>query len=111
MLPLLLPFHKGSLGFSDGDRLPERRGVHAQGPRYALRSVLYRHCSRSVNVAGITRYPDSAWLAQIARNITDVSDGFLRGGRYLILDRDPKYTEGFRHALIRTFGSGSSCRG
>ena len=67
--------------------------------------------SRSVNVAGITRYPDSAWMAQIARNITDVSDDFLRGGRYLILDRDPKSTEGFRHALIRTFGSGSSCRG
>ena len=67
--------------------------------------------SRSVDVAGITRYPDSAWMAQIARNITDVSDGFLRGGGYLILDRDTKYTEGFRHTLIRTFGSGSSCRG
>jgi putative transposase len=57
--------------------------------------------SRSVNVAGITPHPDGSWMAQIARNITDVSDGFLRGGRYLILDRDTKYTEGFRHTLIR----------
>jgi hypothetical protein len=40
-------------------------------------------------------------MAQIARNITDVSDGFLRSGRYLILDRDTKYTEGFRHTLTR----------
>jgi transposase InsO family protein len=57
--------------------------------------------SRSVHVAGITSHPDSSWMAQIARNITDANEGFLRGGRNLILDRDAKYTEGFRHALTR----------
>jgi transposase InsO family protein len=57
--------------------------------------------SRSVHVAGITPHPDSSWMAQIARNITDANEGFLRGGRNLILDRDAKYTEGFRHALTR----------
>jgi putative transposase len=57
--------------------------------------------SRSVHVAGITAHPDSSWMAQIARNITDVNEGFLRGGRYLILDRDAKYTAGFRHTLTR----------
>jgi hypothetical protein len=29
------------------------------------------------------------WMQQIARNLTDPEDGFLRGVRYLILDRDP----------------------
>jgi putative transposase len=57
--------------------------------------------SRSVHIAGITPHPDSSWMAQIARNITDANEGFLRGGRNLILDRDAKYTEGFRHALTR----------
>jgi hypothetical protein len=29
-------------------------------------------------------------MTQIARNITDADDGFIRGTRYLILDRDSK---------------------
>ena len=40
-------------------------------------------------------------MTQIARNVTDVEDGFLRGTRYLILDRDTKYTDEFRNVLIR----------
>ena len=28
-------------------------------------------------------------MTQIARNLTDASDGFLRGVQYVILDRDP----------------------
>jgi putative transposase len=57
--------------------------------------------SRSVHVAGITPHPDNSWMAQIARNITDVNDGFLRGKRYLILDRDAKYTDEFHNILVR----------
>ena len=40
-------------------------------------------------------------MTQIARNITDVDDGFLRGTRYLILDRDAKYSDGFRNVLVQ----------
>jgi hypothetical protein len=57
--------------------------------------------SRSVHIAGITPYPDNAWMTQITRNITDMDGGFLRGKRYLILDRDAKYSDGFRNALVR----------
>src|ERR1035438_8637114 len=32
--------------------------------------------SRSVHIAGITPHPDNSWILQIARNITDVDDGF-----------------------------------
>jgi transposase InsO family protein len=57
--------------------------------------------SRSVNIAGITPHPDNRWMKQIARNATDAEDGFLRGPRHLILDRDTKYSDEFRNALVR----------
>jgi len=40
-------------------------------------------------------------MKQMARNLTDVSDGFLLNSRYLIMDRDTKYTEEFRDYLDR----------
>ena len=57
--------------------------------------------SRRVHLAGITPHPDNPWMMQIARNITDKDDGFLRGTRYLLLDRDTKYSEAFRNLLVR----------
>src|SRR5215470_11175678 len=35
------------------------------------------------------------WMAQIARNLNDIVDGFFTGKRYLIHDRDPLYTKEF----------------
>ena len=56
--------------------------------------------SSAVSVsAGITPNPDSAFMLQIARNLTDMVDGFLLGKRYLIIDRDSKYTQEFRGFL------------
>ena len=57
--------------------------------------------SRTVHVAGISPHPDSAWMMQIARNITDMDEGFLLGKRYLMLDRDTKYSDAFRNVLVR----------
>jgi putative transposase len=57
--------------------------------------------SRAVKIAGITSHPDSRWMTQIARNLTDLNDGFLRGKRYLIHDRDTKYCDKFRRVLVR----------
>ena len=57
--------------------------------------------NRAVKIAGITPHPDSRWMTQIARNLTDPNDGFLRGKRYLILDRDTKYSDAFRSVLVR----------
>jgi transposase InsO family protein len=59
--------------------------------------------SRRVEIAGIVRHPDGEWMRQIARNLTDVDDGAHTGGRYVIHDRDPLFTEAFR-ALLRTSG-------
>jgi transposase InsO family protein len=55
--------------------------------------------TREVVIAGISASPTGDWMRQIARNLTDAEDGFLNGIRYLILDRDPLYTMGFRKML------------
>jgi putative transposase len=57
--------------------------------------------TRCVHIAGITTAPNGAYMKQVARNLTDVSDGFLVNSRYLIMDRDTKYTKAFRGALDR----------
>ena len=48
--------------------------------------------TRRIQIAGITSEPDSAWMGQMSRNLTDASDGFLTGKRFLIHDRDPLFT-------------------
>ena len=55
--------------------------------------------SRRVHIAGISNQPCEVWMKQIARNLTDCVDGFLKNTRYLILDRDPLYTRAFRNML------------
>ena len=40
-------------------------------------------------------------MLQVARNVTDGIGGFLLGKCYLILDRDTKYSQGFREFLER----------
>jgi len=57
--------------------------------------------TRSVYIAGVTTAPNSAYMKQVARNLTDVSDGFLVNSRYLIMDRDTKFTNDFRGHLDR----------
>ena len=52
--------------------------------------------SRRVEIAGITPHPNEAWMKQIVRNITMDEWGFLESRRYLIHDRDTKFTGSFR---------------
>ena len=55
--------------------------------------------TRRVHFAGCTTNPDETWMKQITRNLIDCEDGFLIGKRYLLMDRDTKFTEAFRHTL------------
>jgi transposase InsO family protein len=52
--------------------------------------------SRRVTIAGMTVHPDEPWMQQIARNVTMEGYGVLRDCRYLLHDRDSKYTQSFR---------------
>ncbi|MFC1677372.1 integrase core domain-containing protein [Planctomycetota bacterium] len=56
--------------------------------------------TRKVFFAPIKLQPDGNYMRQVARILTDCEDGFLKGKRYLIHDRDPLYrTEGFYDTL------------
>jgi transposase InsO family protein len=55
--------------------------------------------TRRVHFAGCTPNPDGLWMKQIARNLTDPFDGFINGIRYLLMDRDAKFSEAFREVL------------
>ena len=57
------------------------------------------HSTRAVHIAGVTTKPDAAFMAQVARNLIDSVDGFLRKKRFLIADLDTKFTERFREVL------------
>jgi putative transposase len=59
--------------------------------------------TRRVQIAGITLHPTAAFMQQCARQLTDPFDGFLLGKRYLLHDRDTKFTPAFE-ALLQ--GSG-----
>jgi putative transposase len=51
--------------------------------------------SRRVEIVGITTHPTEQWMQQMARNGTMEGCGALRDCRYLLHDRDTKYTASF----------------
>jgi len=55
--------------------------------------------TRRVEIGGIASRANGLWMTQIARNVTDDVDGFFKGKRYLIHDRDPLYTREFLSML------------
>ena len=65
--------------------------------------IVMELATRRVQVAGITPHPTAAFMQQCARQLTDPFEGFLLGKRYLIHDRDTKYTQAF-DALVKERG-------
>ena len=64
--------------------------------------------TRRVHFAGCTPNPDELWMRQVARNLTDVEDGFLLGKRYVLMDRDGKFCPAFRDPEDRGRGGFAS---
>jgi transposase InsO family protein len=54
---------------------------------------------RVVQIAGITTRPDEAWMLQVGRKLGAEDDGAPASKRYLVVDRDTKYTQQFRKLL------------
>jgi putative transposase len=65
--------------------------------------VVMELSTRRVHVAGISANPHEAFMMQCARQLTDPFDGFLLGKRYLLHDRDTKFTQAFDQ-LLRNSG-------
>ena len=92
--------HRFTLSFRDVEDLLAERGITVSYE--AIRVVVLfviELSTRRVEIAGISTKPDGAWMAQVARNLTDVEDDFLVDRKYLIHDRDPLFTAEFRETL------------
>ncbi len=59
--------------------------------------------SRRVHIVGSTPHPNEAFMWQIARQLTGATDGMLKEQRFLICDRDQKWSSAVRH-LLETSG-------
>jgi transposase InsO family protein len=65
--------------------------------------VVMELSTRRVEIAGITPHPNAAFMQQCVRQLTDHFDGLLLGKRYLLHDRDSKFTAAF-DAMLRDSG-------
>jgi putative transposase len=57
--------------------------------------VVLELATRRVEIAGLTPHPTDAFMIQCARQLTDPFGGFLRDKRYVLHDRDTKFTQAF----------------
>ena len=55
--------------------------------------------TRRVHFAGCTTTLGDGFMKQVARNLTDSFDGFLRGTHFLLMDRDANFSSSFRTIL------------
>ena len=61
--------------------------------------VVIDYETRKVEIAGMIPQAYEGWMKQIARNLTDPIDGFLKDKKFLIHDRDPLFTKDFKMIL------------
>jgi putative transposase len=58
-------------------------------------AFVIEHRTRRVHLLGVTRYPDGAWLTQLARNLTADLEEAGHRFTHLIRDQDGKFTSAF----------------
>jgi hypothetical protein len=61
--------------------------------------VFIEHGTRLLHVAGVTANPTGAWVSQQARNLAMELDERMDSLRFLIRDRDTKFTAAFDEVL------------
>ena len=77
------------------------------GPRLVRCTVFFviDIASRKVFFGPIKLQPDGEYMKQVARILADYGDGFLRGKRYLIHDRDPLFNTAGFYDILKASGT------
>ena len=60
----------------------------------ALVAIDYK--TRKVEIAGIIPQANGMWMKQIAKNLTDPFDGFMKDKKFVVMDQDPVFTDEVR---------------
>jgi transposase InsO family protein len=58
-----------------------------------------RHATRAIRIVATTSNPNGVFRSEVGQILTDTVDGFRRDARFLILDRDTKFTAAFVQIL------------
>ena len=83
-----------ALDFTTVETISADGQLHTQ---YCL--FLIHQNTREIHLAGITEHPTRNWMVQIARNLSDPFDGFLKNRTHVIMDRDSIFCADFRQTL------------
>jgi hypothetical protein len=74
--------------------------------------IFIEHGTRRLHIAGVTANPTGSWVGQQARNLAMDLDARMDTLRFLIRDRDTKYTWAFDESSTpRAFKSSRRLRG
>jgi len=57
--------------------------------------TVIEHATRRIRILGVTAYPNNAWVTQMARNLLMDLDGRVTSLKFLLRDRDSKFSAAF----------------
>jgi len=61
--------------------------------------AVIEHATRRIRILGVTAHPDNAWVTQMARNLMMDLDEHVTSIKFLLRDRDTKFTAAFDAVL------------
>ena len=61
--------------------------------------AVIEHATRRIRILGVTAHPDNAWVTQVARNLFMDVDQRVESVKFLLRDRDTKFTAAFDAAF------------
>ena len=64
--------------------------------------AILEHATRRIQILGVTAHPNDAWVTQMARNLLMDLDGRIDSIKFVLRDRDTKFTAAFDTVFTST---------